>query len=61
MHLFSLSDALNELNRLTWLQWEWDDNKMRSRMNSDFSKFHLIPLVKYQMISCQKEMCRSMM
>lgn len=45
MHLFSLSDLLKELNRLTWLQWKWDHNNMRSRMNSDFSKFCLIPLL----------------
>lgn len=60
MHLFSLSDLLKELNRLAWLQWKWDHN-MRSRMNSDFSKFRLIPLLKYQIISCQKEMCRSVL
>lgn len=52
MHLFFLFDILKELNGLTWLQWKWDHNNMRSRMNSDFSEFHLIPLLKYQIISC---------
>lgn len=55
MHLFFLSDILKELNRLTWLQWGWDHNIIRSRTYSDFSKFHLVPLLKYQMITCQKK------
>lgn len=61
MHLFFLSDILKELNRLTWLQWGWDHNNIRSRTYSDFSKFHLVPLLKYQMVTCQKKMCRSML